>query len=87
MCVEKGKNKERTIWANWRRKKRLRRMKKAIEVSKGFLLLLLSLSGFVVLKPVEDILSFDVTIRPKPSSYLLYLLSTGSLYSLLIQIL
>jgi len=85
MNDEKGN--EGTIWANWRRKKGLGSMKKAIEVSDGFLLLLLSLPSFVILKPVEDILSFDVTIRPKPSSYLLYLLSTGSLYSLLIQVL
>ena len=78
---------EPTIWANWRGENGLGPMKKAIEVSDSFLLLLLPLPGLVILKPVEHILPFDVTIRPQPSSYLLYLLSSWCPYSLLVQVL
>lgn len=64
-------------------------MKKAIAVCNALLLLLelLSLARFVILKPVEDILSLDVTISPEPRGNLLYLLSAGSPYSLLVKVL
>lgn len=62
--------------------------KKAIGICNGLLLhQLLSLTSFVILKPVEDILSLDVTISPEPRGNLLYLLSAGSPYSLLVKVL
>lgn len=85
--LEKGRSWEHTIWTNRWRINGLRSMKKSIEISNTFLLLFLSLSCFVILKPVKDILSFDVTIHSKPSSDFLYFFSTWCLYSLLIQIL
>lgn len=76
-----------TVLAKWGREKGLRGIINiAIEICNAFLLLLLPLSGFVILKPVEDILSFDVTIRLEPRGNLLYLVLTWCPYSLIIQV-
>lgn len=69
------------------RKNWLSPVKKSIDVSHAFLLLFLPLPCLMILKPIENILSLNVTESSQSASYLLYLLSAGCSYSLHIQIL
>lgn len=60
-------------------------LEEAIDISHVLLLLLLSLPGFVILKPVKHILTLNMAKCLEPARYLLNLLGTGCSYSLPIQ--
>lgn len=62
-------------------------MEETIEVSDALLFLLLALSSLVVLEPVEDVLTLDMSVRTEPTGDLLYLIGARGSYALLVKIL